>query len=242
MLDMSEKMVLMRSPSQVLDSIELILEEVGGKKFFSLPDQEMQRHRESFSAMFFLLAVKKATKLDWWLCQSDEPFPDFTAIAFGSSVSPEGLPVIFGEQCEHVEIPADCQSALGALQIVQSKFVKKYDSPKSINLVIFINHVQSEEWIPFLAKHMPKQDYFKSVWAVHLKFSAPHMIKRAVIHQLRPEPIVFSYADMDEPGLFFNKARDDIFMPLADNSQFGTIRPEIAQAIKKSAIRSRLGK
>jgi|SRR3989344_6251970 len=180
---MDEKNLLyFYSPISLLNRIEEVLIKIGPQKFFSNPDDETKRIREGLAEFFFMIALKKATGKDWWMFQPKDQFPDFdlmTASQDRSSIS------ITLDRFELVTIPDRCNSFQDALNIVQAKISKGY--PENFNLLIFVNHVKSREWVALLNQYLRDHYPFKSIWTVYLLFLGKDNLYSAVVNELRPK-------------------------------------------------------
>lgn len=182
-------------PNTLFGRGQEVLNRVGAKKFFSDPNEEVKKAREGFAGYFFTLVLKKATKRDWWLAQIKREFPDFDLMSFT-----ENLEDIILEQVELVTIPDRFKNYEEMMSIVQGKLTS-YSDPKNINLLIFVNHVKSEEWIRLLNDGLTSNP-FKSIWTIHFLFKNGKEIKRVIAHKLRPFPVLKVDVDTDETELY----------------------------------------
>ncbi len=185
------------SPVALLNRIEKTLSEIGGKKFFSNPDEETKRVRESLAEFFFMVALKKDSGRDWWMIQPKDQFPDFdlmTASQQGNTIS------ITLDRFELVTIPDRCESFQDALAVVQAKISKGY--PENFNLLIFVNHEKSREWVTLLNEQLGDFHPFKSVWTVYLLFKGKDNPYSAVVNRIRPQPLRTVEANFSDRALW----------------------------------------
>ncbi len=185
------------SPISLLNRIEKTLSEIGSEKLFSSPDEEIKRVKESIAGFFFIVALKKDSGRDWWMIQRKDQFPDFdlmTASQDETSIS------ITLDGVELVTIPDRCNSFQEALGIVQAKISKGY--PENYNLLIFVNHVKSREWVALLNQQLGDCHPFKSVWAVYLLFKGKDNLYSAVVNRIRPQPFRSIEANFSDKTLW----------------------------------------
>lgn len=165
------------SPIALLKRIEKTLKEVGGKKFVST-----HRDWESLAEFFFMVALKKHSGKDFYMLQPEDQFPDFDLM----SASQEGKVVsITLDRFELVTVPDRCDSFEEALSIVEGKIAKGY--PENFNLLVFVNHIKSREWVTMLNSKLRSFHPFKSVWTVYLLFNGKDNPYSAVVNQIRPQ-------------------------------------------------------
>ena len=195
---MDEKNLLyFYSPIALLKRIEKTLLEIGSQRFFSNPDEETKRVKESVAEFFFMVALKKYNGKDWWMFQPKEQFPDFdlmTASQGASSIS------ITLDRFELVTIPDRCATFEEALGIVQGKISKGY--PDNYNLLIFVNHVKSREWVALLNQHLKNYQPFRSIWTVYLLFHGKDNPYSAVVNKVRPLPMETIEANFSDKKLW----------------------------------------
>jgi hypothetical protein len=190
-----KEMVYFRYPYALFTDIEKTLQKIGAEKFFSDPHSDIKKIRESMAEYFFAIALKKMTKKDWLVMQPQKEFPDFALM----SVSDEPNKITI-EQFELVEIMSRCQSFEEMLKIVEGKIKKGY--PENYNLLIFINHIKSKEWLPLLHKAISIYYPFKAIWTVHLLFSGKDNPYNAVINRIRPVPVCHAEANFIDKSLY----------------------------------------
>jgi len=168
-------------PITLLKRMEKTLSEIGPKKFFSNPDDETKRVRESLAEFFFILALKKDTGKDWWLYQPKDQFPDFDLMTVNQLKKKIFITL---DRFELVTIPDRCNSFEEALSIVRGKITKGY--PENYNLLVFVNHIKSREWVKLLKQQLVKSYPFKSIWTVYLLFKGKDNPYSAVVNQICP--------------------------------------------------------
>jgi hypothetical protein len=211
----------------ILKQIEETLREIGAQKFFSSPDQKIQRVRESLAEFFFISALKKDTGKDWWLLQPKDEFPDFTLMTVTSSPLMVSL-----DQFELVEIQERCQTFDEMFNTIKRKFDKGY--PKNFNLLIFINHKESINWLSFLEKRIESFEPFKSIWTVHLLFLDPGNIFSAVVTKIRPYPIKKIEVSFSDKELYSQSSILDITEKIeTEDGLFFQFKPEIITELRK---------
>jgi len=190
-----KRMIHFSHPLSVFRHIEKTLKEIGPEKFYSSPDQKIKKVRESMPAYFFSLTLKKWTGKDWLIMQPEDQFPDLMFM----SIDEEGK--ISLEQVELVEIMNRCQSLDQMKSEIRKKINKGYPKGR-YNLLIFVNHEKSSEWIPKLAQTIPNEHPFISIWTVHLLFKPRDNPYLSVSHRLKPEPVFHLIANLSDGGLY----------------------------------------
>ena len=190
------KLVYLRDALTVFRKIDETLKFVGAQKFYSSPDNEIKRVRESLAELFFLLAVKNATKQDWYLLQPNEEFPDFYLMSVKEGSSPVSL-----HSFELTEVPPHVETFEQAMSIVNSKLTRGYQ-PKS-NLLIYLNNLNGLEWAKMIEMKIKNTSSFKEIWTIRvLSRNNNTELTHTVANRLRPHPILQWVADFDNPGLF----------------------------------------
>lgn len=178
-----KSMIYFRQPLLVLKSIEDTLKEVGAEAFFKSTDKKVKTVRESMAALFFLLAIQKETKKDWFLMQPKDDPPDFILM----NVKDDPINISL-DQFELVEIPTRCQTFEEMMSILQNKFNKQY--PKTYSLLIFINHERSKEWVNWLNTELQDYGPFQMIWTVHLLWhKGQKEVWGPVVNKIRPAPV-----------------------------------------------------
>jgi hypothetical protein len=192
------KAIKFAHPFTLLKQCENLLKELGPEKFLYGADLRAHKGKEAFSALLFILSMKKPTGKDWWLLQPDEAFPDFQIMAFSED---EYNPInLFS--FEIVTIPDRCATFEQALAIVHGKTqAKKYTLSSKVNLLIFINNIQGHAWIPRLLREIGPHPVFQEVWTIYLKaFPGTNNIAGSVVDRISPKPakhVPVSFSDSD---------------------------------------------
>jgi len=232
-----EKLIYFKHPLNILEQITKRLSEIGAEKFYSSPDQEIKKDRESLAELFFILAISKFTKRDWFLMQPVDPFPDCYLMGLGDKLNDLIL-----EGVELTEIIPDCLEYTAALEIVMKKIKKGY--PPNYNLLIFINNINSREWISNLNNDIGELTPFKSIWAVHLLANKDNTdILATVASRLRPVPPASILTNLRE--IRFNKTNSilEIFDVIkSNNSEFLRMKPEFVSQFKKAVSKRKIEK
>lgn len=190
-------MIYFRQPGLLLEQIQITLEKIGAKEFFRSPTEEIKKVRESMAELFFQLAIQKKTSKDWFLMQPQQDPPDFVLM----NVDMESIDISM-EQFELVEIPPICETFEDMEKIVEKKLKKGY--PPGYNLLIFVNHIKSKEWITRLHSKLKSFLPFKAVWTIHLLFEHGE-IWGSVVNRLRPEPVWHIPAKLSDTRLSYSK-------------------------------------
>lgn len=180
------------SPLSLLNRIEKTLSEVGGKKFVST-----HRDWESIAEFFFMVALKKYSGRDFYMLQPEDQFPDFDLM---SASQQQNVISITLDRFELVTVPDRCNSFEDALSIVKGKIAKGY--PANYNLLIFVNHVKSREWVAMLKSKLEDFHPFKSIWTVYLLFRGKDNPYRAVVNRIRPQPLQTIEANFSDKSLW----------------------------------------
>ena len=222
-----EEFTYFRDFVSLLKQIEETLKEIGAKKFFSSPDQKIQRARESLAEFFFISGLKKDTGKDWWLLQPKDEFPDFILMTVNN------YPIMVTlDQFELVEIQERCQTFDEMLSIVNKKIKKGY--PENYNLLIFINHKESINWLSRLEEKIESFHPFKSIWSIHLLFRDPKDIFSAVVTQIRPYPIKRIEVKFSDEELYKQSPILDITEKIETSEGiFLQFKPEVVAELKK---------
>lgn len=178
-----KNMVYFQRPQLLLENIMAVLNEVGPEKFFKSTDKRVKSVRENMAELFFMLAIQKETKKDWFLMQPKNDPPDFILMTIQENPINVSL-----DQFELVEIPARCQSFEEMMVILQNKFDKQY--PNNYSLLIFINHEKSKEWLNLLHSTLQNYGPFQMIWTVHLLWHKGQTdVWGPVVNRLRPMPV-----------------------------------------------------
>jgi hypothetical protein len=185
-MDLS-KGVKFAHPFMLLKQCQDLLEELGPEKFLHGADPRAHKGKEAFSALLFILSLKKPTGKDWWLLQPDEVFPDFQIMAFSED---ESNPIsVFA--FELVTVPDQCSTFEQALEIVHGKILEKNYAPASkVNLLIFINNIQGQAWVSRLSQEIGPHPVFQEVWTIYLKARpGTNNIAGSVVDRISPKPV-----------------------------------------------------
>lgn len=184
-----KEMIYLREPLVLLKQIKEMLYKVGPEKFFSSPDEEVKRSKESMAGLFLLLALQSKTTESFFLMQPKSDPPDFILMKLGNDI--EKMTV---DPFELVEIPARCASFEEMLKIVQKKLDKGYS--ESYHLLIFINNQNCKVWVQLLNNELKNYDPFRSVWTLHLLEHNGEWWP--VVNRLRPYPILHIEAKLGD--------------------------------------------
>lgn len=189
------QLVYLRDVRGVLRKIEETLKEVGPERFYSSPDNEIKKIRESMAELFFLCATKSASGRDSFLLQPNEEFPDFYVMSIT-----EGDPPISLHGFELTEVPPRIESFEDAMAIVNAKLARGYQ-PKC-NLLIFLNNVNGKQWTRKFTEEL-KTSPFIETWTIQiLTDNANTRLRYAVAHRLLPRPLLEWVADFNDHNLF----------------------------------------
>ncbi len=180
------------SPLSLLNRIEKTLSEVGGKKFVST-----HRDWESLAEFFFMVALKKHSGKDFYILQPEDQFPDFDLM---SASQEQDVISVTLDRFELVTVPDRCDSFEDALSIVNGKISKGY--PENFNLLVFVNHIKSREWVAMLNTRLEVFHPFKSVWTVCLLFQGKDNPYCAVVNRIRPQPLQTIAANFSDKSLW----------------------------------------
>lgn len=189
-----KEMVFFSHPHVLLDEIIKTLNEIGSDKFFSCPNKDIKLIRESMAEYFFVLALKKATHIDWLIRQLKDDPPDFELFSVG-------VDSITFMQFELVEIPPRCETPQQMISIIQGKMKMGYPANK-YSLLIFMNHEKSKEWVSVLNDYLVASSLFNSIWIVYLlwhKNKGP--LYSCTVNRLRPLPVQSINASFDDNAL-----------------------------------------
>ena len=190
-----EEMVYFKHPNTLRDEIFKNILDIGAEKFFSIPDQNIQRMREGMAEYFFTLALKKNTALDWYIRQLKDDPPDFELHSIKNNPI-----VIMLDEFELVEIPGHCKDFKEAMKILQKKIDKRYS--KKYSLLIFVNNEKSKEWVKLFGNQLKDCNSFKTIWTVYLLwYKGKENLYSSVVHRLLPHPIISINAQLDDEQL-----------------------------------------
>jgi hypothetical protein len=187
-----KEMIYFKHPNNLIDEIEKTLLQIGAEKFFSSPEQSIQKKWEGLAEYFFTLALKKGTGIDWYIRQPADDPPDFELY----SIKDNPIEIML-DRFELVEIPAICKDFEGAANIVQRKINKKYS--ENYSLLIFINNEKSKEWARLFTDQIKDYHPFKGVWVIYLLwYKGKKDLYGSVVYRLRPFPIMSINADLND--------------------------------------------
>lgn len=226
-----KSMTFFQHPLNLFSRIERTLSEIGAAKFFSDPSEKIKRVRESMAEYFFAIALKKKFGNDWWVMQPNSEFPDFIIMSVD-----DGPNKINIEHFELVEIMNRCQSFEEMMSIVDAKIKKGY--PENYNLLIFINHEKSKDWIPLLYKKLEKIHPFKAIWTVHLLYQGEDNPFCSIVNRIRPHPVIHVEANFTDSFLYELKSLPPFIEMIkdGDNSILTFNKEFIKNFIKKIKI------
>lgn len=213
------------------------IEEVGAQKFFSSPDRSMQKARERVAEYFFVLGLKKDSGQDWFLMQPKEDPPDFALMTVADN------PIMITlDDFELVEIPSRCKSFEEMLGIVHGKLNKGY--AQKYNLLIFVNHERSKEWINELHKKIQDFSSFKTVWTVHLVWHKEKSdLYESVVNRLRPYPARTIEVALSDPVLRQNSPLSDYTEEAKiDGKTFISLRQDFVKKLTTAMRKSLLAR
>ncbi|MDO8576653.1 MAG: hypothetical protein Q7R90_05090 [bacterium] len=194
-----EQKVFLRDSLTVFKNIHETLKRIGPEKFYSSPDNDVKRIRESLAELFFLLAVKDATKSDWYLLQPNEDFPDFFLMSMNDGDRPVDL-----HGFELTEVPPRIETFNEAMKIVNFKLQKGYSG--KYNLLIYLNNTRGLEFARQIEADLPSESPFKEIWTVRMLSKNNNTeISHTIANRLRPHPILQWVANFDDPQLFRSK-------------------------------------
>ncbi len=177
--------------------METTLKRIGSKKFFSSTDENVKKDRESFALMYFMVAMKKVTGLDWFLLPVKDQFPDFSLLVFDGN--PPGIGFA---QIELVEVPPRCTSIEEARVIIKGKLENHY-STTNYDLLIYLNNAQSPTWVEQLKESLLSPGPFRRVWVLRLEGSSTNTeITGCVVNRLFHQPIETIRVDMNDPAVY----------------------------------------
>jgi hypothetical protein len=193
-----KKEIFFAHPHTLFKKVEDVLNRIGPKKFFSSPEEEVKKAREGFAAYFFTLALKKYTGRDWWLSQpdqSDRSYPDFDFISFSNT--PQETKI---EPVELTGVYPHFKDFEEMAEVIKKKQNQYGNKPVRFSLLVFVNHVKSEEWISLLRERLETEYPFLSVWTIHLRFKKGGKdVGKAVAQRIRPFPGLRIEADTSDP-------------------------------------------
>ncbi len=220
----------------LLKQIEKTLSKIGPQKFFSDPDQKIQRDREGLVEYFFISALKKLTGKDWWLLQPKDNFPDFFLMTInGNPIS------IRLDKFELVEIPCRCQTFDEMMSIIDAKLNKGY--PENYHLLIFINHKESKEWVNLFNQKIKNYYPFKAIWTVHLLFQNEVKIYSSVVNRIRPQPILHIEVNFNDKKLYKQQFMPNLMNKIeTKNGTFLQLKPDVAKELRKAFLKIKLKK
>lgn len=226
------EMVYLRQPIAILKNIEKVLSEIGSEKFFSSPDDEIKKTRESLAGLFFLLALQSLTNESIFMMQPKVDPPDFMLMKLGLDIEKMTL-----DPFELVEITTRCESFEEMLRIIQRKINKGYS--ESYHLLIFVNNKNCKEWVNLLNTNLKSYKPFMSVWTLHLLELNNDWWP--VANRLRPLPIQHietRLGDIKLPNNISNFMQEIT----QDNVKFLTFKSEVVSEFLKKIRKIRIGK
>lgn len=228
-----QKMVYLASPHAMIESIFEALSSIGPEKFFSSPDEDVKKLRESMAESLFALSLKKDSGQDWWVTQPENDPPDFVLTSWTENPVTVTLAMF-----ELVEIPGRCGSFEEMMEIVRGKLNKGY--PQNYHLLIFVNNENSIDWIEQLHRELEATVPFQTLWTLHLlNNKETGAISLAVANKLRPLPLSHTEASFESgEGLRFGPLPS--FMEVVENGdrRFIKFNEEFAKKLKKEMMKS----
>ena len=176
-----KSMIFSREPFAILREIEKTIEKIGPGKFYSSPEDEIKKVRESMAAFFFMVTLQKdrPDRLVMLMQPQNDP-PDFIITTIGNEITEMTM-----DPVELVEIPPRVEFVDDMLSIVKKKIKKGYS--QSYHLLIYINNTRSQEWIPTLDAWLKDYKPFSSIYTIHLLENKIDWWP--VVHKLRPGKI-----------------------------------------------------
>lgn len=226
-----KELMYLREPVLILKQTEEVLLKIGPDKFFSSPEEEIKKARESFVILYFLLAIQsKTTDFNFCLQPKEDP-PDFGIMKIGDKIETLSL-----DWFELVEIPVICSSFQEMMKIIQKKIEKRYSV--GYNLLIFVNSEQSNEWINLLNIELKDYGSFISIWTLNLLTSEGDYWP--VVNRLRPLPlhIETKIGDIKLP----NGVPASMEEHTHDGKKFLSFKPELLKELKMIHRNIRLAK
>ncbi len=211
------------------------LKAIGPEKFMHGSGEQAKRGREAFAEYFFLLALKKDTKKDWWLYQPIDQFPDFDLVSFQENPIWVNL-----YRFELVTIPDRCNSFEEMMDIVLGKINKGY--PKNYNLLIYLNHAKSAEWVALLNTHLESFHPFDTVWTVYLTFEDANSVRSSIVHRIRPYPSRSIEATIDDGELHRRQPLPTYMEETEINGQsYVSFKEHFVKELRQKVRRARFG-
>lgn len=214
-------------PNVLRDRFIKTVEKIGAKKFFSSPENDVKRNRESIAEYFFLLALKKGNGQEWFLRQPKDDPPDFELMTV--NVNNE----ITLDNFEIVEIPPRCQTFDCMMNILQGKLNKGYT--EKYNLLIFMNNEHGDEWIRLCHEQLKNFNPFKTIWTIQLLWHKnTKEIGGSMVHRLRPYPTNSIRVALNDEALkkefLIPKYMEEIKI---EGQSFLTFKPDFAKELTK---------
>lgn len=218
-----QNLIYMRETVSLLKHIEDTIAKVGPEKFFSSPDDDVKKVRESMAALFLLLAIQNKGGDSLFVMQPQNDPPDFILVKIGEKLEDMTL-----DPVELVEIPPRCKTFEEFFLIITKKIKKGYS--QSYHLLVFINNVNSKQWLPRLNKELLSFSPFKSVWTVHLLEDKGDWWP--MVNRLRPLPIQHLETRLSEIKLPQTQ-KDYLEEVIRDGVRFLSFKPELLKEFLK---------
>lgn len=224
----------------ILKKTEEALAEMGAERFWHGAGNKEQKAREAFIALFFILGIKKITGNDWWLLQPPGvDFPDFEIASFTGTTENPNINIL---HFELVTIPDRCENFQKAYSIVRGKFDKNYAISESVpvRLLVFINHVKSEEWVGGLISKIGNYKPFTEIWTAHLVFKGSE-IAGVTLTKVRPcQPFLKQTILIGEKDVLQTPKLPE-YVSTDENGNL-IFKKEFQSEMRKRALRMKLGK
>src|SRR3989344_2638086 len=223
---MSSTALILADWVNLLFKIDGHLQRTGPKRFFSNPDKDSQKFKESVGLVFFLTALKIDTGWDWFVDPVKEEFPDFRLIAFPD----DGIAFM---QVEHVEIPVHCTSFDQMMSIVKGKIENHYGATQS-ELLIYINNAQSPKWQEQLKTGLSHLGSFKAVWSLRLIGNMNNTIAQGcVVDRLFSNPEKRIETSFDDKRLYKAQPLPSfVEQQVIDGRTYRRVKPEIMRDLQ----------
>ena len=217
-----KRMSYFKHSNNLIYDINNALREFGAEAIFSSPKKEIKFIRESIAEYFFISALKKDTKKDWFIMQPKNDPPDFWLMTFGENS-------ITMDPFELVEIPEHFKDFKQMFDVIKSKVNKRYS--EKYNLLIFVNNINSSEWVKSLHENLLECSNFKTVWTIKLLQNKSNKnIHSFIINRIRPLPLKCIKTSFDDNIIFkYSPAPNYIEEKIIEGRKFLIFKPDFAR-------------
>ena len=111
------------------------------------------------------------------------------------------------------------------------------------NLLIYINHKNSIQWVDLLGKKIHNYYPFNQIWTIHLLFKNQNEIEYSVVNKIRPLPIKKIEVYFNEKEIYQKQFIPKIMDKYITNDGIKvTLKQEFMNEVKKTSLKKKKNK